>query len=419
MSDFEKINDEFKQILLFCSKTAFKHGFKIYLVGGIVRDLILNLPIFDIDVMVEGDAIEFCKLLEKEGNERKAVSQAEITQIQNDLKTVKMFINQQEVDFASTRKEIYPQKGRMPVVTEIGCSLKEDVIRRDFTINALAMSLNEENFGVVIDYVDGRKDINDKTLRVLHDVSFIDDPTRIVRGLKFAVRLGFKLDEHTAKLQENYLENVNYDMCFERLKSELKQSFNLNQGVVFDEFIRQSIYKLVSPKIELQPIKGKKIENVISRYLKGSSYIYLIYLSCVFDISDLNIFNFSNKEKNILKNAQNLVSSVKNGYVPENYYQVYKFFEKAEIEAVIIFHIKMEDAVKTATLVTYLEELRDIKLEITGDDLINLGFTPGSRFVQILDETLKEKLLNGFASKSDELNFVQNYIYHNSYPRKE
>lgn len=97
----------------------------------------------------------------------------------------------------------------------IGCDLKEDILRRDFTVNALAKSTST---GEIIDYVGGLADLKTKTLRVLHDGSFIDDPTRIIRGLKFAVRFGFELEPHTKFLQDEYLKNVNYDMSYKRLK---------------------------------------------------------------------------------------------------------------------------------------------------------------------------------------------------------
>ena len=95
----------------------------------------------------------------------------------------------------------------MPVVQDIGCELKRDVLRRDFTVNAIAKSVMTDE---VVDYTGGLKDIEAKLLRVLHDNSFIDDPTRIVRALKFAVRFGFELEENTLKLQQEYLENIRY-----------------------------------------------------------------------------------------------------------------------------------------------------------------------------------------------------------------
>ena len=161
----------------------------LYYIGGVVRDKILRQPSFDIDITYIGNAIEFAK----------NIPDAEILQINEPFGTVRIKYNKEEIDIASTRSEIYPQKGHLPVVQNIGCSLKEDVLRRDFTINAMAQSTLT---GEIIDYTNGLEDIKTKTLRVLHDNSFIDDPTRIVRALKFAVRFNFELDKHSKKLQD-------------------------------------------------------------------------------------------------------------------------------------------------------------------------------------------------------------------------
>ena len=203
----------------------------LFFIGGVVRDELLGKENFDIDLTYQGDAIEFAKTIDN----------AEIVQINKPFGTVRIKLNNEEIDIASTRNEIYPQKGHLPEVNNIGCSLKDDILRRDFTINALAKStLTNE----IIDYTNGLEDLKNKTLRVLHDESFIDDPTRIVRGLKFAIRFGFELDEHTKKLQDEYLKNINYDMSFKRLKKELIETFNLNSTEAFDRFIKQNIYKI-------------------------------------------------------------------------------------------------------------------------------------------------------------------------------
>ena len=175
---------------------------KLFYIGGVVRDEILGKKSFDIDITYVGNAIEYCSKF------------GEVIQENPDFGTIKVNVDGKEVDFASTRSESYPHKGHLPVVEKIGCSLKEDVMRRDFTINALAKSVTT---GEIVDYVGGLKDIKNKKLRVLHDESFIDDPTRIIRGLKFSVRFGFELEEHTKRLQDVYLSNINYDMSYKRV----------------------------------------------------------------------------------------------------------------------------------------------------------------------------------------------------------
>ena len=252
----------------------------LYYIGGVVRDEILGLKSFDVDITYIGNAIEFAQTIEN----------AEILQINEPFGTVKIKLNEEEIDIASTRCETYPQKGHLPVVCNIGCSLKEDVLRRDFTINAMAKNTLT---GEIIDYTGGLNDIKSKTLRVLHDNSFIDDPTRIVRGLKFAVRFGFELDEHTQKLQTQYLKNINYDMSYKRLKKELVETFNLNSQEAFNRFINQNIYKLLAPQKYELPTTN--IENLVSKY--NPDCIWIIYAGLLPDISALPL---TKSEKKII-----------------------------------------------------------------------------------------------------------------------
>ncbi|MCQ2754804.1 MAG: hypothetical protein MJ231_07130 [bacterium] len=215
----------------------------LYLVGGVVRDEILGVESFDTDYCYEGNAIEFAQGLN-------------IIKTNPDFGTVRVKIMDEEIDIASTRIETYPKAGHLPIITAIGCSLKEDLIRRDFTINAMAKNtLTNEIF----DYYNGKEDIKNKKLRVLHNNSFIDDPTRIIRGLKFAVRFGFTLENDTKILQDKYLENINYDMSFHRLKKELKETFNLKNNAAYEIFVEQNIYKLLG---ENQPSKGFLLKNI-------------------------------------------------------------------------------------------------------------------------------------------------------------
>ena len=174
----------------------------LYFVGGVVRDEMLGSSNFDVDFCYEGNAIDFAKQKD-----------LEIIKVNPDFGTVRVLIDSQDVDIASTRQETYPEVGHLPKVQNIGCSLKEDLARRDFTVNAMAKNtLTNE----VVDYFGGIADIKAKKLRVLHDKSFIEDPSRILRGLKFSVRFGFDLDENTKRLQEEYLLNINYDMSYHR-----------------------------------------------------------------------------------------------------------------------------------------------------------------------------------------------------------
>jgi hypothetical protein len=352
----------------------------LFYIGGVVRDEILGLQSFDTDITYIGNAIKFVE----------TILNAQIVQINEPFGTVRIKFEGQEIDIASTRNERYPQKGHLPVVCDIGCSLKEDVLRRDFTINALAKSTST---GEIIDYTIGLEDIKAKVLRVLHDESFIDDPTRIVRGLKFSVRFGFNLEPHTKKLQEQYLNNINYDMSYKRLKKELVETFNLNSWCAFEKFIEQKIYKLIAPQdFELPKIN---LEQIISTY--NPKNIWIIYVGLLQNISSLPL---SKVEKKIVEDFQ----KIKNMKF-DNDFEIYKTFKPLNLETILMFATVDEKIVKR-----YLEDLRNIELDIKGTDLQDLGIQPSIKYQECFDYILKEKLKNPTLDKDMEIKLAQEFF---------
>lgn len=399
---------------------------KLFYIGGVVRDELLGRESLDVDITYVGNAIEYCSKF------------GEVVQVNPDFGTVKVAIfplleitdfgqtwlfavngstecsagstptcasstlssqsapasgghkvsKKMYVDFASTRSESYPQKGHLPVVEKIGCSLKEDVMRRDFTINALAKSVTT---GEIVDYVGGLEDLKNKKLRVLHDESFIDDPTRIIRGLKFATRFGFELEEHTKKLQDEYLANINYDMSYKRVKKELIETFSLNSQSAFQKFIDQKIYKLVTPNdVEIPKVD---VENLVTTYLADQpsscpAAIWLVYVGILGDLSRLPL----------TKIEQKILDDVPKEVLKSDF-ELYKTFQNARIETVLLYAI-LKDEVGARH---YLDDLRKIKLEITGKDLQTLGIKPSPKYQEIFDEVLKVKLKNPSMAKDDEI----------------
>ena len=345
----------------------------MFYIGGVVRDELLGRKSFDVDITYVGNAIEYCS------------KYGEVIQENPDFGTVRVNVDGREVDFASTRSESYPKKGHLPVVEKIGCSLKEDVMRRDFTINALAKSVAT---GEIVDYTGGLEDLKNKKLKVLHDESFIDDPTRIIRGLKFSIRFGFDLDMHTRKLQEEYLANINYDMSYKRVKKELIETFNLNSQEAFERFINENIYKLVTENdVKIPEIN---IEKLINDY--KPEYVWLVYAGALKDLSKLPLTKI---EQKILDEVPNKILN--------NDFEIYKAFENARLETVLLYGILFDEKIARH----YLDDLKQIKISVTGNDLLNLGIKPSPKYGQIFDEILKHKLENPKLTREDELTLLE------------
>lgn len=392
----KQLSKDVQKTLKDCSENADLFGFKIYLIGGIVRDLFLEKEIFDIDVTVEGNAIDFChKLADKKI--------CKILQVQDKLNTAKVVFDKNiEIDFASTRQEFYPRHGHLPVAVRFGCTLQEDVYRRDFTINSLAISLNKNNFGEVIDYVDGIKDLKNKTLKVLHDNSFVEDPSRIIRGLKFAARFNLHRDEHTKLLQEKYQNTqLHRDISWTRIKNEIKQAFSLDNPKVFDMFLTNGIEKIFYAN--KPDIKGLEIKTLIEKY--QPDFPWLVYLGCILDDKEIiDAFCFTRTEKKVFADKDTLLSA--NLSMLNSNYHIYKFFQKKSIESVLIYYL----LTKRKEALIYLEKLSKIRVELNGEDLKNLGITNGKKIGEMLDKILKKKLAGTIIKKTDEIKFVKTQI---------
>jgi tRNA nucleotidyltransferase (CCA-adding enzyme) len=185
----------------------------VYLVGGTVRDILLGEDGFDVDIAVEGDAIAFARDLAQALGGR-------VTPHEKFGTAVVLYADGGRVDVVTTRTEFYDAPAALPKVERAG--LQEDLFRRDFTINAMAVSLKAGDFGRLVDPYGGRRDLADGMLRVLHNLSFIDDPTRIFRAVRYEARYGFRLDEHSARLARGCVEmGLVGDLSSARLRDEL------------------------------------------------------------------------------------------------------------------------------------------------------------------------------------------------------
>lgn len=163
---------------------------EIYLVGGLVRDLLLDQPNLDIDLVVNSDAIKLAEQLAEETGGKLKVHPM--------FNTANIKLEKWSIDVAMLRAETYARPGALPAVRP--GTLKEDLFRRDFTINAMAVRLNATRYGELIDMFGGRDDLNHKIIRVLHEKSFIDDATRIWRAIRYEQRLGFQIEPKTQEL---------------------------------------------------------------------------------------------------------------------------------------------------------------------------------------------------------------------------
>ena len=377
------------------AKRAEEFRVRAYLVGGIVRDIILKNDIKDIDITVEGDAIEFCEYMQQNGD-------CEIKSVQENLRTVKVeFSSDCVIDIASTREEYYIKGGVLPVVKNFGCEVKKDVKRRDFTINTLALEITTDKKYRLIDYLGGYEDIESKKIRVLHDKSFIDDPSRIVRAVKFQMRLGFEIEQDTNELINEYLKNVDKTIPLERIKSELCQYFSINKRGLYKNIIDKKVYKLVSDKAF--PSFNEELFNEINQFYNiGDKFFIYFGLLIIYDKFDNQRLNLTVQEKKILSETLELLKSGKKNSDYENYK---KFKGKAD-KSIILYYLISSDKM----VIRFLKDLQSINIEISGNDLIKMGLKPSKQFGYILDKVLEMKIEGKIESKSEEIEYVKQHF---------
>ena len=418
LKDFEKsLSSSKKQALSYCTKLADDMGIKIWLIGGIVRDILLNRSFNDIDVLIEYDAIVFVDILQKNHQDK-----IEICAKNEKFKTAKLRFNIAgevfEVDVASTRSEIYEYPSALPILAQTCVSLNKDILRRDFTINSLAMSLNSIDFAQIYDETGlGLDDLGAGIVRILHPDSFMDDPSRIVRGLKYRTKLNFVLHEDTEFLQQACIESGKYDNdCQERIKKEVIETLNLFDASCFDKFISEKIYKLIISQVERKLIpSGNFVCEIIESNLQyiDKQYIWLIFLAIILNFAPIDLvgkccekLSLKKKEQAILTDFFLLKSEVEKLTLLEDKYDIYEFFHKYSNEAVVAFQCLLKSFEDSQKIYLYFNKLKDIKLTVSGVDIAKLGIENGIIYKEILQETLKYKI-NGNLTEAEEKHYFR------------
>ncbi|MGH7229327.1 MAG: CCA tRNA nucleotidyltransferase, partial [Nitrospiraceae bacterium] len=201
------------QVLKQAGELAERTSVSAFVVGGFVRDMLLGRPNLDLDLVIEGDGIAYARALSRR-------AKAEVRVHDRFETAVIVFRDGFKVDVATARIERYEYPTALPTVQR--SSIKEDLYRRDFTINTLAIRLNPSHFGELIDFYGGQRDLNEKTIRVLHRLSFVEDPTRVFRAVRFGQRFGFRLGTETLALIKGAVEmDLFHRLSGSRLSDEL------------------------------------------------------------------------------------------------------------------------------------------------------------------------------------------------------
>lgn len=384
----------------------------LFVVGGCVRDLLLGIHNLDLDLVVEGDGIAFARKL---GD----IYEARVKVHERFGTAIVVLPDGLKLDVATARTEYYEYPTALPTVEQ--SSIKKDLYRRDFTINALAVRLNGKGFGDVQDFYGGQRDLNDKVIRVLHGLSFVEDPTRVFRAIRFETRFGFRLGKDTIALIAGAVKmNLFHRLSGHRLLEELKLLFSEREP-------RQSIKRIVDlgllrfihPKLSWSDRLDRllaALEEAVDwyrlLYLDRKMDVWLVYLMALVEVLPeravrdvLKRFPLSEQEATKLKLARvgchNIIRQLasKRSLKPA---EVYHLLSGLSDETLIVLMAKSKGEMVKRQVSAFLTTYQHVKPIMTGTDLKAMGLKPGPQFKRILEQLLGARLNGEVKTEAEE-----------------
>ncbi|SPP99557.1 PolyA polymerase family protein [Candidatus Sulfobium mesophilum] len=411
----DRFPDEVHRILVLAGNVADDMGANAYLVGGSVRDLLLGHANLDIDIVIEGDGIRFAKEL---GEKLKAQVRSH-----HRFGTANITLDKLKLDVATARTEYYESPAALPKVEM--SSIKKDLYRRDFTINTLAIKLNARSFGLLIDFFGGQRDLREKTIRVLHNLSYVEDPTRAFRAVRFAERFGFKLSRHSENLIKSAIQmNLFERLSGSRLFDELLIAFSETNPV--KTLKRLSDYGLLKI-IHKNLVLDEKLESTLSSMYETLAWHTLLFLDEKVDKGVLYLIallsNLDDEQRaealhrlappgatreiiqqSIAESAEIL------GKLPLNDpVGIYHLLSPKRVELILFSMAITKDNRKKKEISQFLVELRKTKPFLTGRDLKKLGLPEGPLYSRIFRELLDKRLRGTMRTAEDEKKYVTDH----------
>jgi tRNA nucleotidyltransferase (CCA-adding enzyme) len=413
----EQTEKSILDILKALGEKAEELHYNAFLVGGIVRDIILRRKNLDIDVVVEGDGIDLAKRFSKDFS-------CKVRYHKKFGTAILIFPDGVKIDIATARLEYYDSPAALPNV-ELS-SIKLDLYRRDFTMNTLAIRLNPSGFGELIDFYGAQKDIKEKIIRVIHNLSFVEDPTRIFRAIRFEQRFGFKIGKHTLKLIKNAVKmNFLVHLDGYRLFSELVLLFQEEKPVeIVKRLADLNILKFIHPSIKFNDSMKSTLENIKEiiawfdlLFLEEEYEKWIIYFFGLVDSLNnqeipevcLRLSITERDRKRVIqgiKDTEDILRQFNNRKKMKKS-NIYYILKPIPIETLLYAMAKTNKNHIKRAVSSYFIQFKETHSILNGEDLKSLGITPGKIFKRILDDLLSAKLDGMVETKQDEINFVK------------
>jgi tRNA nucleotidyltransferase (CCA-adding enzyme) len=420
----DRLPESVMTLLRSAGEVAAGIGMKAYIVGGFVRDMLMRNDNFDLDLVIEGEGIAFAEAFSR-------VHPCRVRPHQKFGTAVLVFPDGFKLDVATARVEYYVEPGALPTVSF--SSMKQDLYRRDFTINTLAVRLDGGAFGELVDYFGAQRDIKEKTIRVLHSLSFVEDPTRILRACRFEQRFGFTVARHTRNLIKNAIRlDLVSRLPKPRLYGELELILKEEDPVaILRRMAELGLGPSIHPGIRLDKPQLELLEEV-SEVLVWFSLLFLdekvepwmVYFLALLDPLDCEEGKRFAMRMGVGKRLRALTATCKEsgeetmrrlfGLRVISKKVVHDAFLPLPNEVILYLMAKAKHPDIKRYMSLYFTQLKHVRVQMNGDDLAGMGFRAGPRFKEILDALLERKFAGELPTKEEETAWVREH-----YPPEE
>ncbi len=437
-------------MVLAVSQTAASLNMPLYFVGGLVRDLLLGKTAVDLDMVVEGDAIQLVKALQRQfGGEvhthrrfgtgkwflSPAIWQAvaseqggkaarwQVGEETRHSRTRKLANSLPDtIDFVTARSEFYTEPSALPQVTR--GSIKLDLHRRDFTINTLAVRLDGAHLGELLDFYNGRRDLEQGLIRVLHSLSFVDDPTRMLRAVRLEQRLKFRIEPRTAELMMEalpMLDRVTGDRIRHEIELALREPARIQVMERLDELgvmaqihpalhwtaAMAAAFARVSAAVDSEIWAGERPSRWLQFLYFAQWVIGLPAAERKAVLARLRVRKATREDVTAVARCLKRIAALPANPRPS---QIEKALRPFQPRVLMTAWIALGDNVGADQIVSYYEKWRGVKTAVSGDDLRAMGLKPGPEYAVILDRLLAARLDGQISSEAEERHLLNKIV---------
>ncbi|MGV8026930.1 MAG: CBS domain-containing protein [Anaerolineaceae bacterium] len=429
----ENLNQVQKELVKVIADAAYEMKMHVYLVGGVVRDILLNSPLYDLDFVVEGNAIELAHKL-TELYDGKVTSHRQFgtakwfledTKIPSGTASSPKNRLPKSVDLISARTEFYKNPSALPTVKL--SSIKLDLLRRDFTLNTLAIQLDGSHYGDLSDYWGGLDDLQNGIIRVLHSLSFVDDPTRMLRAVRFEQRFGFQIEDRTLELlleAKPLLKQVSGD----RIRHEMDLILQERLAVDILQRLEQlGLLQAIDPNFSFSKKNATLLHSILEttpsenwqlpQKINNSPLELILRYSILLGLQPKDEIRKISKR---LKLPNLIQKSIQQTHflieefpelVDKKPSQVYAVLKEIPVHVLYAVHFFFHDQEKILQIMDlYLEEWRKLKLFTTGATLQERGISPGPIYKQIFQQLTDAWIDGEIISHAEEENYLQTLL---------